>query len=319
MSTIEKQSKSDDASKENVSTDDVPLLIPPHLHEISKEAHNDSIKIFIGTYNVNEKPPPATELVDWLSVDKDPPVIYAIGLQEIDVSVENLLLHKTPREKEWLTAITKALHPKASYRKLKVVRLVGMLLVVFIQEKYMDHVSEVASGVIGTGMYKMGNKGGVGIRFKLGSSTYCFVNCHLAAHVENVKQRNRDYRHIRKRLTFSSTKSTTKVTKIENHQNVFWMGDVNSRLSSDVYDMANVKEHLKGKNHTSLLQYDQLLTQKAKNKIFVGYREAPITFRPTYKYEPGTDDWDSKKNRVPAWCDRILWKGRSITNRFHFY
>lgn len=37
----------------------------------------------------------------------------------------------------------------------------------------------------------------------------------------------------------------------------------------------------------------------------------PLTFDPTYKYQPGTDVYDTrpdKKIRAPAWCDRVLWK-----------
>jgi len=157
----------------------------------------------------------------------------------------------------------------------------------------------------------LGSKGGEGIRLKLGFSSYCFLNCHLAANVEKNKQGNIDYHNIREGLKFP--KPATKYTNVECHDNVFCMGDANSRhFGSDVIDINQVMDHLKDENYTSLLEYDQLLEQQAKSKMFFGYTEATITFRPTYKYDPGTDDWVSKTNRVPRWCDRILWKGREI-------
>ena len=38
-------------------------------------------------------------------------------------------------------------------------------------------------------------------------------------------------------------------------------------------------------------------------------REAPVFFRPTYKFDHNADVYDSsKKQRIPSWTDRILFK-----------
>jgi hypothetical protein len=47
--------------------------------------------------------------------------------------------------------------------------------------------------------------------------------------------------------------------------------------------------------------------------IFHGLREGPLLFDPTYKFDKGVLDpraYDSsEKRRVPAWTDRVFFKG----------
>ena len=47
-----------------------------------------------------------------------------------------------------------------------------------------------------------GNKGGVGIRFLIHSTSICFVCAHLAAGQSQVNDRNSDYAEISKKMAF---------------------------------------------------------------------------------------------------------------------
>lgn len=39
---------------------------------------------------------------------------------------------------------------------------------------------------------------------------------------------------------------------------------------------------------------------------FSGYDEGPLLFRPTYRYDVGTDTYDtSEKQRIPAWTGKF--------------
>jgi predicted ATPase len=60
-----------------------------------------------------------------------------------------------------------------------------------------------------------------------------------------------------------------------------------------------------------LLSFDQLRASIAGEKAFPGFCEGEIKFRPTFKFDKGTSDYDSsKKQRIPAWTDRILYKSK---------
>jgi len=63
-----------------------------------------------------------------------------------------------------------------------------------------------------------------------------------------------------------------------------------------------------------LLEEDQLSIAMHQNAAFSSYKEGPLTFRPTYRYDVGTDNYDtSEKQRIPAWTDRILYRGIPIS------
>lgn len=52
----------------------------------------------------------------------------------------------------------------------------------------------------------------------------------------------------------------------------------------------------------------QLREQQRIGASFLNFQEADISFLPTYKYNVGTDVFDtSEKMRCPAYCDRILY------------
>lgn len=51
----------------------------------------------------------------------------------------------------------------------------------------------------------------------------------------------------------------------------------------------------------------------AAGRVFRGLREGQIGFRPTYKFDRASANpfaYDtSEKRRIPAWCDRVFFRG----------
>ncbi|KAF7824286.1 type I inositol polyphosphate 5-phosphatase 12 isoform X1 [Senna tora] len=55
---------------------------------------------------------------------------------------------------------------------------------------------------------KLIKQGGVGLRIRVYDRIMCFVNCHLAAHLEAVNRRNADFDHIYRNMVFSRSSNT---------------------------------------------------------------------------------------------------------------
>lgn len=148
----------------------------------------------------------------------------------------------------------------------------------------------------------------------------CFINCHLAAGQSQTKDRNTDITVILDTPLFPAEKDHSvrldsyvgggDGTMILDHEICILNGDLNYRI--DTMSRDTVVHAVKVNNLAKLLERDQLLASKRKNPWFRlrTFNELPITFAPTYKYDVGTDNYDtSEKKRAPAWCDRLLYRG----------
>ncbi|KAL6630159.1 SacI homology domain-containing protein [Neocallimastix sp. 'constans'] len=294
-------------------SDAVQAKLQKQIHKFSSKG---SITIFAGTWNVNGRPPPSygnEDIYQWLYPDDDKlPDIYVIGIEEIVELTPQQVMSTDPEKRQiWENEILKFLKKlDSSYIHLKSKQLVGAFIAVYIRDKDVDKIRNVESVLIKTGLKGLaGNKGGVAISMNYCDSSLCFVTAHLAAGQQNIEDRNRDYNTISEGINFKGGR------KIKDHDIVIWTGDFNYRI-----DLPN--EYVRQKAYIGdleeLLNSDQLINQMLEGKAFYGYQEGPITFQPTYKYDIGTDEYDSsEKARIPAWCDRILFKAKHINQKYY--
>lgn len=170
---------------------------------------------------------------------------------------------------------------------------------VWIKKELFGYVRDVQIQYTSTGIGNvLANKGATAIRLDLFNSSFCFVNSHLAAHDENVERRNLDFASIVSETRFADNKS------VWDHQFLFWFGDLNYRIS---LPRSRILSLIKDENWSELLANDQLNEQRKLGTAFAEFTEGKIDFAPTYRFDNGTNTYDtSEKQRKPSYTDRVL-------------
>lgn len=233
------------------------------------------------------------------------PDIVVVGTQE-----------SCPEKFEWEATLQETIGP--SHVLFHSVNLGTLHLVVFLRRDLIWYCSAPEDSYLsvrpGTAFR---TKGAVAISFCLFGTSMLFVTSHLTAHQQKVKERVSDVKRIIHSLDLPKNLPIRHKNKdvTQNFDCVFWCGDLNFRLSEPRENLLewiqNTKFPLPSHLPHGFMHTDQLTSVLSDGAAFKGFLEANITFPPTYKYDPGTQQFDtSSKQRAPAYTDRILYKFR---------
>ncbi|KAK0532058.1 hypothetical protein OC842_003418 [Tilletia horrida] len=265
--------------------------------------------------------------------------ILVFGLQELidlekkSLTAKTLLVGKrrfaddmgakiSANYKDWHDALTRAvlIHapPDRPYHVIASDSLVGLFTLVFVRASELPHIRDAATGVTKVGLGgRYGNKGAIATRMVIEDTSLSFVNCHLSAGQRAIKRRNQDVADILEDPdVFEQKVENTDAfvpggdgRMILDHTLCFLSGDLNYRIDERRDTTIAL---IKSRQLDHLLALDQLRVQMRTNPTFrLRYftEASPLSFDPTYKYDKHTHEWDSSaKQRIPAWCDRILWR-----------
>nr|XP_050848127.1 inositol polyphosphate 5-phosphatase E isoform X2 [Vespula vulgaris] len=277
--------------------------------ELEKVLPNRELKIFVGTWNMNGQSPPK-ELNDFMlpSEIETIPDMLAIGTQE-----------SCSERNEWEAALQETLGP--SHVLLTSTGLGTLHLALFLRRDliWFCSVPEDDSFSTRTGT-AFRTKGAVALALMLFGTSFLFVTAHLTAHQDKVKERVNDIKRIVRNLDLPKDLPTKHKSKdvTQNFDCVFWCGDLNFRLAQPREEVIQwITDTCFPQQVPVNLQKDQLKTILNEGAVLRGFEEAAIMFPPTYKYDPGTQNFDSSsKQRTPAYTDRILFKGKGHTRGY---
>jgi len=274
-----------------------------HLDALPRQAK--PIQLFIGTWNVGNRPPPA-DLSPWLP--REGFDLYAIGAQECEYKHRKEFA--TVRA-DWQHALMEHFGP--DFKLVGTHYLWEMRLLLIARTTLVPFISDVHTHTEATGVASvLGNKGGVVVALNVRDTRLVFVNSHLAAHQHKTTKRNANVAEI---ITGVHV-GYPGMDILHQYDHVFWLGDLNYRL--DYGDQGDEKtpskelfekmvEKIKSREFGELFGADQLSREMKEEHVFIGFSEGKYDFPPTFKVVR-EKELEYDEERSPAWCDRILWK-----------
>jgi len=179
----------------------------------------------------------------------------------------------------------------------------GLRIMLFAQRQLRPFIQDIDTLNKNTGAGQVWhNKGGVAISLKLFNTTLIFVGCHLAAHQDEVSSRNKDVIQITKSMAEADT-------MLSQYDYCFWMGDLNYRID---LPREQVLEMIDFQNWAALQEHDQLIKERVKLPGYPlsDFEEMAPNFAPTFKRNRMAPGYETKKLRIPSWCDRVLYHSR---------
>lgn len=266
----------------------------------SSNNQNRKIKICCLTWNMHGLMPNQEQVNQLLTPHKNFD-IYALGSEECLRSIFKSLFISD--KSEWESRLQN--YFGKDYVLIASETLCAIHLVIFVRSTLLRYISKVKVNSVKTGAKNLlGNKGAVGICFKIFHLSIMIINCHLAASQARSEQRNIDFERCVTQMN----------SDYQNFDFFILMGDLNYRLNNLNIDMNKIQQE-----HLMFLKYDQLRNeQNLKRLNLLGFKEGEIYFKPTFKY------WNNSSNfqyidthdidQAPAWTDRILYKIKDINN-----
>ncbi|XP_064971862.1 type IV inositol polyphosphate 5-phosphatase 7-like isoform X5 [Musa acuminata AAA Group] len=214
-------------------------------------------------------------------------------------------------------------HTGSRYCLVASKQMVGIFLTIWVRSEIRGDVQNLKVSCVGRGLMGcLGNKvGSISISMTLHQTSFCFICSHLTSGQKegDEARRNLDVMEILKKTRFPRVqKACDEKTRetILDHDRIIWLGDLNYRIA---LSYQSAKALVEMHNWRALLEKDQLRMEQRCGRVFEGWKEGRICFPPTYKYSNNSDRYTGddmhrkEKRRTPAWCDRILWYGRGLT------